>query len=348
MCGYEKTKNCPFPSDFVQMIMDFRFWPVKIHKHFICFLVMVIESFFFFLLDNFSIMASSLFLFNLSFLLILIIYQLFSLTDSLSMVMNKHLCDIYKNNINFVQLTSTSEELAIFPLCVDNNNNNNNHTVTTIIRSPYQNEKIIAYDFHLRKNDIWFITDQHRLYRMKINNTNVNYPIRLEGEYRWFTITQLAIDWIHDLLYMVADQSDIILTSIANEQSSSSLSVSMNRPTSLLFSSYRRTIKKLLICSGLSTLVWHEIDWSDSNENRLQIARQDGTEMAIIFTSPTFIYDVQIDQANYIVYFVTNGQLGEISLQPPEEYQDPDAIRKHTRMFRLQNNYVKTFNIICK
>mgnify|MGYP007084027740 FL=1 len=71
--------------------------------------------------------------------------------------------------------------------------------------------------------------------------------------------------------------------------------------------------------------------------------------MAMIYKSRTFIYDVQIDQSNYVVYFVTNGQLGEISLQSPDEYhQNSDAIQKHTRMFRLQNNYVKNFNLICK
>src|SRR5699024_10721523 len=95
--------------------------------------------------------------------------------------------------------------------------------------------------------------------------------------------SQLVIDWIHDLLYLVVDQSEIVVGPIP-DRSDSPESGAVYRTASLI-SVPSRTIKKLAICPRLSQLVWHELEWTGDNLNHIRVTQQDGTEPVIIHTS---------------------------------------------------------------
>lgn len=228
-----------------------------------------------------------------------------------------------------VQLTSPNTISAI-SLCKQQ---------STLIQ--HSDEKIIQFELHLLKRYIIFLTDNGKLFTKYLN---CNCKPKLMIQYKWFKVSQMAIDWIHDLLYMVADKSDIIVTSISAHHPFSFTNTSLLMPFGSI------TIKKLLVCPGLSLLVWQEIDWFKENSNRIQVAQQDGTDMSTIYSSKTFIYDLQLDQINLAIYFITNEHLIIISLYSPAHYQHLKSIVKNVSSLKLENaiNSVHYFALVCK
>ncbi|KAF7495402.1 hypothetical protein SSS_00084 [Sarcoptes scabiei] len=241
--------------------------------------------------------------------------------------MNKleNLCRYHNNLIEIIQIIEF-DRITSISLCSDRN-----ETIKL-------DSKILAYEIDIIQQDLLFITAQRKLYRKNLRESN--QKPRLLAEYFPLDITRLALDWINHLLYMVVDQSEIVLTSTRPNDRFAF------KKTSLLFSIDSGTIKKLLVCPGLSLLIWHEIEWNENNRNRIKVCQQDGTMIRTLHSSQNFIYDLNIDHFDFALFFISGGNLGRISLNSLGERTNLGVIEKEESYFRLTHNVLRNFALL--
>lgn len=172
------------------------------------------------------------------------------------------------------------------------------------------NSTVVSFDIDYSDHYVLYLTDHYQLYQTFFKFEDNESTQVATIDYKSIKPTQIAVDYVHDLVYLVANELDIFAAELNHDPTQ----------TVLLFSFHSVKIMKLLVCPRLSLLVWSEIEWHGTNLNKIRVGLQDGTQHITVYQSKLLIYDIELDQTSLELYFLTD-KLGQLSLSSLSHYR---------------------------
>lgn len=260
---------------------------------------------------------------------------------------------------------SNDSLLQIVSLCQSRVGNVPSHILyDDVIESPHS---IVSFDVHHQDNLVLYVTSARSLHLTTLSGSVVNNTQQVDTLNRYYLspdnrldqhtdlstlildlgtfidldASQIVIDWTHYLLFTVANQQYVHVSSLLDQRATF---------TTEIVYRHSSTIKKIAVCPSLSLIVWHEIEWSGQNMNTIMMAQMDGTNAQVMYQSASFIYDLHVDQVNQELYFNTNEYLGVIqmnSLQASSNKGGTVKLKVQTHQYTPISES-KHFAIACK
>lgn len=235
------------------------------------------------------------------------------------------------SSVHLYHVLATVNEIQQVNLC-------HNESTNSKVNINVDSKAIKSFEIDYWKQNLWYLTEDYRLYVLSLQDFKPNEQPALDFAY--LKPSKIALDWINELLFMASKTGDIYAVDSGNVYSSSVVN---------LYSFSSVEITKLAVCPRLSLLVWSEVDWLGENVNRIRLGIEDGTEHGIIYQSHSFIYDLQLDQINLALYFVTNSHVGQISLYSLSHLRSLYLNIQNTPVtYSAKTFQMSKFSLLCK